>query len=228
MKIYLISSTFEQAVCSLICTFVATYNLNITLMAIQSTQKIALITGGSRGLGKGMAEALAARGTDIIITYRTEREKADEVVSAIAATGRRAAAHQLDAGEIASLDNFVAGIKEQLAVWGAPGLDYVVNNAGMGAGVPIQDVTEQLWDDMHNVHLKTVFFLTQKLLPTLQDGGAIVNISTGTTRFVNPGYVAYATMKGGLEVMTKYLAKELGPRQIKVNVVAPGGGRDRF
>jgi NAD(P)-dependent dehydrogenase (short-subunit alcohol dehydrogenase family) len=188
-----------------------------------SITKIALITGGSRGLGKDMAFSIARKGLDVIITYRSKEEEAKQVVAQIEATGRKAVALRLDMSDFSSLDNFVKEVTATLqSKWQVSSLDYLVNNAGMGATVPFEKVTEELFNDFMNVHYKGIFFLTQKFLPYLNNGGGIINISTGTTRFANPGYIVYASMKGAIEVFTKYLAKELGAKGIRANVVAPG------
>ena len=188
-----------------------------------STTKIALVTGGSRGLGKDMAISLARKGIDVILTYRTNKEEAEETVAAIENTGRKAATLQLDMKNISSLDAFIADVKNILnAKWNTSSFDFLVNNAGMGATVPFTEVTEALFDEFLNVHFKGVYFLTQKCVSFMNTGGGIINISTGTTRFSNPGYSVYASMKGAIEVFTKYLAKELGPKGIRANVVAPG------
>jgi len=188
-----------------------------------STAKIALVTGGSRGLGKDMAISLARKGIDVRLTYRTNKEEAEETVAAIENTGRKAATLQLDMKNISSLDAFIADVKNILnAKWNTSSFDFLVNNAGMGATVPFTEVTEALFDEFLNVHFKGVYFLTQKCVSFMNTGGSIINISTGTTRFSNPGYSVYASMKGAIEVFTKYLAKELGPKGIRANVVAPG------
>jgi NAD(P)-dependent dehydrogenase (short-subunit alcohol dehydrogenase family) len=188
-----------------------------------SAAKIALVTGGSRGLGKDMALSLARKGLDVIITYRSKEEEAKQVVAQIEATGRKATTLHLDMSDFSSLDNFVSEVKTTLrSKWETPALDYLINNAGMGATVPFEKVTEELFNDFLNVHFKGIYFLTQKLLPYFNNNGGIINISTGTTRFANPGYSVYASMKGGIEVFTKYLAKELGAKGIRANVVAPG------
>ena len=185
--------------------------------------KIALVTGGSRGLGKDMALSLARNGLDVILTYRSKKEEGEQTVREIEALGRRAAALPLDMSKMHALDDFVQEAGQVLHTqWNRPALHFLVNNAGMGATVPFTEVTETLFDEFLNVHFKGVYFLTQKLLPLFTEGGGIVNISTGTTRFSNPGYSVYASMKGAVEVFTKYLAKELGPRGIRANVVAPG------
>jgi NAD(P)-dependent dehydrogenase (short-subunit alcohol dehydrogenase family) len=185
--------------------------------------KIALVTGGSRGLGKDMALSLARKGLDVIITYRSKKEEADAVVNEIKAMGRQATSLSLDMEAFSKLDSFVQAFAIELkTIWKSEGFDYLVNNAGMGATVPFENVTEELFDSFLNVHYKSVYFLTQKLLPFLRGGGGIVNISSGTTRFANPGYSVYASMKGAIEVLTKYWAKELGAKGIRANVVAPG------
>ncbi|MFD0674952.1 SDR family oxidoreductase [Cohnella sp. GCM10027633] len=185
--------------------------------------KIALVTGGSRGLGRDAALALARRGIAVVVTYHTQREQADLVVGEIERSGGRAAALRLDTGVVASFDGFVSELADLLRdKWNAERIDYLVNNAGIGASVPLASTTEEQFDSLMNVHLKGVFFLTQKLLPHLNDNGSIVNLSTGLTRFTIEGYGAYAAMKGAIEVLTKYMAKELGRRGIRVNAVAPG------
>ncbi|MCB5188909.1 SDR family oxidoreductase [Methylobacillus caricis] len=185
--------------------------------------KIAIITGGNRGLGKNMAQHLAAKGVDVIITYRAGHEQALEVVDGIEKQGRKAAALQLDVGVSASFSAFAAQVSDVLQQkWARNDFDFLVNNAGMGLHATIAETTEDQFDELVNVHFKGVFFLTQKLLPLIKDGGRILNVSTGLTRFALPGFAAYAAMKGSIEVLTKYLAKELGPRGIAVNVLAPG------
>lgn len=185
--------------------------------------KIALVTGGSRGLGKDMALSLARKGLDVVITYRSKEAEAEAVVKEIESMGQKAFALHLDMAAFSSLDAFVKGLCIELkTLWQATGIDYLVNNAGMGATIPFEQATETHFDEFMNVHFKSVYFLTQKLLPYLNDGGGIINISTGTTRFVNPGYSVYASMKGAIEVLTRYWAKELGPKGIRANVVAPG------
>jgi NAD(P)-dependent dehydrogenase (short-subunit alcohol dehydrogenase family) len=200
-----------------------------------STTSIALITGGSRGLGRNAALKLAERGTDVIITYHSNREAADQVVAGIKQLGRRAAALQLDAGNVKSFDSFVGQLRAALAqVFGAERFNFLVNNAGTGLYVSFAEATEEQFDQQMNLHLKGVFFLTQRLLPLLADGGRILNVSSGLARFSFPGSSVYAAMKGGVEVLTRYMAKELGPRGISANVLAPGaietdfgGGRVR-
>jgi NAD(P)-dependent dehydrogenase (short-subunit alcohol dehydrogenase family) len=185
--------------------------------------KIALVTGASRGLGKNMALSLAGKGIDVIITYRNQQQEAAEVVQAIEAMGGKAISLALDMSSTTQLNSFVERLVAQLqATWQVTGFDFLVNNAGMGATVPFEKVSEELFDEFLNVHYKGVFFLTQKLVPHLNAGGAIINISSGTTRFANPGYSVYASMKGAMEVVTKYWAKELGAKGIRCNILAPG------
>lgn len=189
----------------------------------QSTTPIALITGGSRGLGKSAALHLAVQGSDIILTYRSQRAEAEATVAAIQALGRRAVALPLDVGNSASFAGFAAQVRQALTeVWQRERFDHLVNNAGVGVHAGLMDTSEAQFDELVNVHFKGVFFLTQQLLPLLNDGGRIVNISSGLTRFALPGYAAYAAMKGAIEVLSRYMAKELGARGIAVNVVAPG------
>ena len=188
-----------------------------------STTPIALITGGGRGLGKNMALQSAKRGIDVLLTYRSNRQEAEAVVAEIEKSGRRAAALQLDVGVAANFTAFVEQVREVLkSRWQRDRFDFLVNNAGIGIHVPFAETTEAQFDELMNIHLKGPFLLTQKLLPLLNDGGRIVNISSGLARFSLPGYSAYAAMKGAIEVLTRYQAKELGGRGIAVNVVAPG------
>ena len=185
--------------------------------------KIAIVTGGSRGLGENTALALAKKGVDVIITYHSKKAEADEVVAQIQQMGQKAVALQLDVSNSQSFADFAAQIKTALKQkWNSEHFDFLVNNAGTGVHTSFAETTEEQFDQMVNIHLKGVFFLTQKLLPLMADGGRIINVSSGLTRFAIPGYAAYASMKGGVETLTKYLAKELGARKITVNVVAPG------
>lgn len=187
------------------------------------TRSIALITGASRGLGKHSALALAAKGVDLIITYRSQAEEAAAVVAQANALGVKAHALPLDVADSASFAAFAAEVRQLLQrEWQRERFDFLVNNAGIGIHTSFEQTTEQQFDTLMNIHLKGTFFLTQQLLPLIRDGGRIINLSTGLTRFALPGYAAYAAMKGGIEVLTRYLAKELGPRGIAVNVVAPG------
>lgn len=185
--------------------------------------RIALITGASRGLGRNAALKLAEAGVDVLLTYKGNDTEAHAVVKQIEALGRRAVALQLDVGNSKSFAAFAERVTAELAkVWQRNKFDYLVNNAGIGAHASIMETTEEQFDSMYNIHLKGTFFLTQKLLPLLEDGGRIVNTSSGLARFSLPGYTAYAAMKGGIEVLTRYMAKELGPRGITVNTIAPG------
>jgi NAD(P)-dependent dehydrogenase (short-subunit alcohol dehydrogenase family) len=187
------------------------------------TNKIALITGGSRGLGKNMAIRLAEHGHDVIITYNANKQAADDVVAEIEAKGMQAAALQLDVSDFKSLPGFLQGVAGVLqSKWERDKFDFLVNNAGIGATIPFEKVTENDFDRFMNIHFKSVYFLTQQALPMMNDKGRIINISTGTTRFCAPGYSVYASMKGAVETFTKYLAKDAGARGITANVVAPG------
>src|SRR5215469_13248559 len=188
-----------------------------------SPKKIALITGASRGLGRAAALALADRGVDVIGTYHSNKEEADRTAADIAAKGGKAVMLQLDTGKTAGFDIFAAQVRDALkAAWGCQSFDYLINNAGIGINRPFAETTEAEFDLLMNIHLKGVFFLTQKMLSLIADGGRIVNLSSGLARFSLPGYAAYGAMKGGVEVLTRYLAKELGARGIAVNTVAPG------
>ena len=192
---------------------------NITSTA---NPRIAIVTGGSRGLGRNTVLNLAKRGVDSIITYHSNRAEADHVIAAVEATGRRAVALRLDTGDAASFDQFVQDVQRALGELGAARFDYLVNNAGTSLHNAFDQTTEDELDTVYRVHFKGVFFLTQKLLPFINNGGRIVNISSGLARFALPGSSAYASMKGAVEVLTRYMAKELGPRGIAVNTVAPG------
>ena len=199
------------------------------------TNKIALVTGGSRGLGRNMATAIARLGNDVVVTYHTNKAAADEVVSDIEALGRKATAIQLDTSDTTAFAPFAETLKAALTQhFSAARIDYLVNNAGTALYAPVTDVAEAQMDDIYNIHFKGPFFLTQRLLPMLNDGGGIVNISSGLTRIAMPGSSVYGSMKSAIETATRYMAKELGPRRIRVNVVAPGaietdfgGGRVR-
>ncbi|MDF7663010.1 SDR family oxidoreductase [Erwiniaceae bacterium L1_54_6] len=199
------------------------------------SHKIALITGGNRGLGKNAALKLAAKGTDIIFTYRSHQEEAQAVVKEIEALGARAAALLLDVGDTRQFEGFKDQVKETLQkLWQRDNFDYLVNNAGHGHYKLFSETTEDEFDALVNVHFKGPYFLTQKLLPLIVDGGRILNISSGLTRITYPGSGTYASMKGAMEVLTRYQAKELGDRGIRVNILAPGaietdfgGGRVR-
>jgi len=192
-------------------------------MPTEAKPKLAIITGASRGLGRNTAINLAQRGVDVILTYHSNRAEADAAVAAIEALGRKAKSIQLDTGNVAAFDAFAAEVVRALKeIWGRDRFDYLVNNAGVGVNAPFSETSEADFDRLCNVHFKGVFFLTQKLLPLIADGGRIVNLSSGLARFAGPGYSAYGAMKGAIEVLTRYLAKELGGRRIAVNAVAPG------
>jgi NAD(P)-dependent dehydrogenase (short-subunit alcohol dehydrogenase family) len=186
-------------------------------------KKVALVTGGSRGLGKDMAINIASKGIDVIITYNSKKDEADKVVEQIRSTGQQSAALQLDTSNIKSFGDFVNRLTDQLrSMTGSPNIDFLINNAGTALYSPFADTTEEQFDAMMNIHFKGVFFLTQKVLPFINDNGRIINISSGLARFSSPGSSTYASMKGGIEVLTRYLAKELGARGIAANIVAPG------
>lgn len=188
-----------------------------------TTTKIALVTGGSRGLGKNMALSLAQKGIDVLLTYHSNQAEAAATVAEITALGQKAVALQLDTAEVRGFDTFYAQVTAALqATFGADHFDFLINNAGTGVHASFAETREEDFDQLMNIHFKGVYFLTQKALPLLRDGGRIVNISSGLARFSNPGYSAYASMKGAVEVFTRYLAKELGSRGIAANVVAPG------
>ncbi|MFZ4591140.1 MAG: SDR family NAD(P)-dependent oxidoreductase [Ignavibacteria bacterium] len=186
-------------------------------------QKIAVVTGGGRGLGKNMALRLAEKGTDVIITYVSKKEEAENVVKEIEAMGRKGAVLKFDAADFKGIDGFVNDILAVLkSKWNTDKFDYLINNAGIGQTVKIEDMTEEIFDKFLNVHFKTVYFLTQKSLPNMNDNGGIINISSGTTRFCVSGYSVYASFKSAIETFTKYLTKEIGHRGMTANVVAPG------
>ena len=202
---------------------------------MSTENKIALVTGGSRGLGRNMAIALAKKGIDVVLTYNSNKEEADKVVAEIQSLGQRAATFQLDAGNIKSFDEFLKQVTTHLQEeTGKPNFDFLINNAGTALYSPFAETTEEQFDTALNIHYKGVFFLTQKSLAFMNDGGRIINISSGLARFSFPGSSAYGSMKGAVEVLTRYMARELGSRGIAANVVAPGaietdfgGGRTR-
>lgn len=202
---------------------------------MKTKNRIALITGGSRGLGKDMALAIAKKGIDIVITYNSNKEAADEVINQVKSLGQNAAAFQLDTRNIKAFDLFVTQLTDHLnKETGSSNIDFLINNAGTALYAPVAATTEEQMDEIFNIHYKGVFFLTQKLLPFLNNGGGIINISSGLTRITMPGSSVYASMKTAVETLSRYMAKELGERKIRVNVVAPGaiatdfgGGRVR-
>jgi NAD(P)-dependent dehydrogenase (short-subunit alcohol dehydrogenase family) len=186
-------------------------------------KKIVVITGGNRGLGRNMALHLAEQGRDIILTYRSKESEAAEVVSEIEKKGGKAVALQLDVSKASTFEGFAASLRSVLQKsWNRDQFDYLINNAGVGVHASFVETTEAQFDELMNTHFKGTFFLTQKLLPLIKNGGRILNVSSGLARFATPGYSAYASMKGGIETLTRYMAKELGPRKISVNVIAPG------
>lgn len=202
---------------------------------MNTKNKVALVTGGSRGLGRNMVVALAKKGIDVVFTYNSNKQEADKVVTEIEGMGQKAIALQLNTCDIKLFDNFFRQVAEQLnALTGSPKFDFLINNAGTALYAPFAETTEEQFDDAINIHYKGVFFLTQKALAFMNDGGRIINISSGLARVSFPGSSAYGSMKGAVEVLTRYLAKELGARGIAANVVAPGaietdfgGGRVR-
>ena len=202
---------------------------------MNTKNKIALVTGGSRGLGRNMALAIAKKGINVMLTYHSNKEAADNVVAEIESLGQKAVAFQLDTSNTKLFDNFIKQATAYLQVQtGSPNFDYLINNAGTALYALAADTSEDQLDAIFNIHYKGVFFLTQKALPFINNGGGIVNISSGLSRMAYPGSSVYASMKGAVEILTRYLAKELGPRKIRVNAVAPGaietdfgGGRTR-
>jgi NAD(P)-dependent dehydrogenase (short-subunit alcohol dehydrogenase family) len=193
-----------------------------------SDNRIAIITGGSRGLGRNTALNLMRRGVDVIFTYRTNKEEAESLIREAETVGKKAAAFQLDTGNIGAFDSFVAEVRDTLQSWSKERFDYLVNNAGNSLHADFAATSEAQFDEIFNVHVKGVYFLTQKLLPLMTDGGRIVNLSSGLARISLPGSSAYGAAKGAVEVLTRYLAKELGPRRITANVVAPGAIQTDF
>ena len=185
--------------------------------------KTAIITGGSRGLGRDMALSLAKHGVDIIFSYHSNKAKAQEVIDEVKAIGQDAKAFPFDANDHTSGQTFIKNATTYLEEKnGKPNIDFLINNAGTGTFNMVANTTEEQFNEMMNVHLKSVYFMTQAALPHLNDGGRIINISSGLARFSLPGMSAYAIMKGAIEVFTRYLAKELGVRKITANTVAPG------
>ena len=200
-----------------------------------SASKIALVTGGSRGLGKDMAQNLAKKGLDVILTYHSKQAEAEGVVAEITALGQKAVALQLDASKVGTFDAFFEQVKAALRdAFDTDRFDFLINNAGTGLYAPYPETTEQQFDEAMNIHFKGPFFLTQQALALMNDGGGIINISSGLTRIIYSGSSTYASMKTAMETLTKYQAKELAGRRIRANIVAPGaietdfgGGRTR-
>jgi NAD(P)-dependent dehydrogenase (short-subunit alcohol dehydrogenase family) len=184
--------------------------------------RLALVTGGSRGLGRAAVMGLAERGVDVILTYVSHASEAEVVVKAVQALGRKAAALRLDVGDSGSFSHFASELQAVLTHFDRTTFDYLLNNAGHGVHAPFADTSPEQFDKLVNVHLKGVYFLTQTLLPLIADGGSILNVASGLTRFSLPGYSAYASVKGAVEVLTRYQALELGKRRIRVNTLAPG------
>jgi len=190
---------------------------------MEKQNKIALVTGGSRGLGKNAALKIAERGIDVILTYQSKKEEAENTVAEIKQLGVQAAALQLNVADAKSFDNFITEVKATLKnTFNTDKFDFLINNAGIGIHASFAETTEDQFDTLVDIQFKGPFFLTQKTLPVLNNGGAIINISSGLARFSTPGYAAYASMKGAMETLTKYQAKELGARGIRSNIVAPG------
>jgi NAD(P)-dependent dehydrogenase (short-subunit alcohol dehydrogenase family) len=190
--------------------------------ATHAGARIAIVTGGSRGIGRNTVLSLARRGVDSIFTYNANHAEAEKVVGLVAEAGRKAIALQLDVGRAADFDGFVERVRQALADLGAARFDYLVNNAGTSSAQGFQSGTEAELDSLFNVHFKGVFLLSQKLLPLINDGGRIVNVSSALAQRAMPNRAIYGSMKGAVEVLTKYMALELAPRRIAVNVVAPG------
>lgn len=199
-----------------------------TSSAENMSGKIAVITGASRGLGRNTAVNLARRGVDLIFTYRENQQEAESLIREAEDMARKAAAFRLDTGDTTAFNNFAAEVRTTLQRWGKERFDFLVNNAGNSLHAAFTETTEAQFDSIVDVHFKGVYFLTQKLLPLMNDGGRIVNISSGLARFALPGTSAYGAAKGAVEVLTRYLAKELGPRRITVNAVAPGAIQTDF
>ncbi len=192
-------------------------------MSQDQQRKIAIVTGGSRGIGRSIVESLARRGVNAIFTYHSHREDADAVVAAAKSFGVQSFALRLDTGKVGEFEAFVESVRGVLASLGAERFYYLVNNAGNNhRNMPLESITEEEMDSLYSVHFKGVLFLTQKLLPLMKDGGRIVNVSTTRTRLSSRGGAAYASMKGAIDVLSRHMATELGPRRITVNVIAPG------
>jgi NAD(P)-dependent dehydrogenase (short-subunit alcohol dehydrogenase family) len=190
---------------------------------METKNKIALVTGGSRGLGKNTALKIASKGIDIILTYQSQKIEAENTVLELKNLGVNAVALQLNVADSKTFDSFFTDVQSTLiSVFNTDKFDFLINNAGIGIHASFAETTEEQFDNLVNIHFKGAFFLTQKALPLLRDGGAIINVSSGLARFATPGYAAYAAMKGAMETLTKYQAKELGVRGIRSNIIAPG------
>lgn len=189
----------------------------------QTEARVILVTGGSRGLGRSTALEAARKGYDIIFTYKDSQSASENVAAEIRALGRQATTLQLDTSDVGALEAFVSRLDEELRGLGVSKLYGLVNNAGIGLDAPIASTSEALFDQLFNIHFKSVFFLTQQLLPRIADGGRIINISSGLARVSLPGYAVYGSAKAAIETFTRFLAQEVGPRRITANVVAPGG-----
>ena len=211
-------------------TYVSPVDTTASQEEPRTNAPIALITGGSRGIGRSTVRSVAARGTDAILTYQSSKADALALVAEVENMGRRAAALQLDLGDPGTFDAFAGEVREVLRGWGADRFQFLVNNAGTIQLASIADTTEAQFDQMMNEHVRGPFFLTQKLLPLIADGGRIVNVSSNVARagVTFPGTAAYASAKGAVEVMTRYMALELGPRGISVNAISPGGTETDF
>lgn len=184
---------------------------------------VSLVTGANRGLGRNMAISIARQGGDVILTYRNGLDEAKSVVAEIESLGRKVQALRLDVSDISSFDTFGATVRSSLDQhWSRTSFDHLINNAGQGEMASIAETTHAQFDALFNTHVKGVFFLTQALLPSIANGGRILNISSGLTRVAVPGFSAYAAAKGAVEILTLYMAKELGGRGITANTVAPG------
>ncbi|MFA5899344.1 MAG: SDR family oxidoreductase [Hyphomicrobium sp.] len=193
-----------------------------------SNARIAVVTGGSRGLGRNTVLSLARRGVASIFTYKTNRAEAESVLGLAAEAGAKAVALPLDVGQVSTFDAFAEKVRQALDEFRAERFDYLVNNAGISHHNSIEKTTEEELDTLYRVNFKGVFFLTQKLLPLIKDGGRIVNLSSGLSRIIIPGSAPYGALKGAIDVLTRYQAKELGPRRITVNAVAPGAIQTDF
>ena len=190
---------------------------------MEKQNKIALVTGGSRGLGKNAALKIAEKGIDVIVTYQSKKEEAEKTVEEIKLLGVNAAALQLDVSDSNTFDSFITEVTTTLkSTFNADQFDFLINNAGIGINAPFAETTEDQFDSLVNIHFKGPFFLTQKALSIINNGGAIINISSGLARFCLPGYSAYGALKAAMETLTRYQAKELGAKGIRSNIIAPG------